>query len=242
KILEYFNFPVIKTAFAASADEAVTYAKQMGYPVALKIASPQIIYKANGGGVILNVNSDAEVRQAFERIMQWARESYDNANILGVTIQPMVRQGGYEVIIGGKKDPTFGPAILFGMGGVGAELFKDYSIGLPPLNTTLIRRMLEETKVYQLLKGYKNFPPANLKLLEEILLLLSQLLIDFPQLKEVDIPIYISEKEALILDAKMAIDKEAVFKKFEPHEHLVISPYPKNMKLYGLLETDKKCF
>ncbi|MEM3377850.1 MAG: GNAT family N-acetyltransferase [Candidatus Bathyarchaeia archaeon] len=240
KILEYFNFPVIKTAFAASADEAVTYAKQMGYPVALKIASTQVVYKANGGGIILNVNSDAEVRQAFESIMQWAKESQDNANILGVTVQPMVRHGGYEVIIGGKKDPTFGPAILFGMGGVGAELFKDYSIGLPPLNTTLIRRMLEETKVYQLLKGYKNFPPANFKLLEEILLLLSQLLIDFPQLKEVDIPLYISEKEALILDARMAIDKEAVFKKFEPHEHLVISPYPKKYETLWTLRNGQE--
>jgi acetyltransferase len=114
------------------------------------------------------------------------------------------------------------------MGGVGVELFKDYSIGLPPLNTTLIRRMMEETKVYQLLKGYRNVPPANLKLLEETMVMFSQLLIDFPQIKEIDInPLLINEKESCILDARITVDKDKVFRKFEPHEHLVISPYPK---------------
>ncbi|MDX1813647.1 MAG: GNAT family N-acetyltransferase, partial [Candidatus Bathyarchaeia archaeon] len=135
---------------------------------------------------------------------------------------------GYEVILGAKTDPIFGPVILFGMGGVGVELFKDYSIGLPALNTTLISRMLEETKVYQLLKGYRKVPAANLKLLEETMVLFSQLLIDFPQIKEIDInPMLIGEKEACILDARITVDKDSVFRKFEPHEHLVISPYPK---------------
>jgi acetyltransferase len=144
----------------------------------------------------------------------------------------MIERKGYEVIIGGKTDPLFGPVILFGMGGVGVELFKDYSIGLPPLNTTLIRRMMEETKIYQLLKGYRKAPPANLKVLEETLLLFSQLLVDFPQIKEIDInPLLINEKEACILDARIAIDKERVFQKFEPHEHMVISPYPKKYEL-----------
>jgi acetyltransferase len=114
------------------------------------------------------------------------------------------------------------------MGGVGVELFKDYSIGLPPLNTTLIRRMMEETKIYKLLKGYRGAPPAEMKKLEETILQFSQLLIDFPQIKEIDInPLLINDKEACILDARVVIDKESVCKKFEPHEHLVISPYPK---------------
>jgi acetyltransferase len=147
---------------------------------------------------------------------------------MGVTVQPMVRKRGYEVIIGSKTDPLFGPVILFGMGGVGVELFKDFSLGLPPLNQTLVRRIMEETKVYQLLKGYRNVPPANLKLLEEIMVLFSQLLMDFPQLKEVDInPLFIDEEEAYAFDARIVVDKDKVFEKLDPHEHLVITPYPK---------------
>ena len=114
------------------------------------------------------------------------------------------------------------------MGGIGVELFKDFAIGIPPLNQTLARRIMEGTKVYQLLKGYRNMPPANLKLLEEIMVRFSQMIVDFPQLKEVDInPLLIDEKEAIALDARIVIDKELVFSKLEPHQHLVISPYPK---------------
>lgn len=195
KILEYYNFPVVNTVVTATADEAVAYAKQMGYPVALKVLSQQIAHTADTSGVIFDITSDEEVRQAFNIIMQQAKEYDEKVRLIGVIVQPMIKHRGYEVIIAGKKEPPFGPVILFGMGGVGAELFKDYSIGLPPLNTTLIRRMLEETRVYQLLKGYGNFPPANLKLLEEILLLFSQLLIDFPQIKEIELnPLLINEK------------------------------------------------
>jgi len=140
----------------------------------------------------------------------------------------MIKKRGYEIILGAKTDPLFGPVILFGMGGVGVELFKDVATGLPPLNQTLARRIMEETKVYQLLKGYRNMPPANLKLLEETMVRFSQMLVDFPQLKEVDInPLFINEKEAFALDARVVIDKEQVFAKLGPHEHLVISPYPK---------------
>jgi acetyltransferase len=213
---------------ATTADEAVDFAHQIGYPVVLKILSPQITHKTDAGGVILDLNSDTDVKQAFGIIIHRAKKYNSKAQILGVTVQPMICMKGYEIILGGKTDPIFGPVILFGMGGVGVELFKDYSIGLPPLNTTLIRRMLEETKVYQLLKGYRNEPQANLKLLEETMVLFSQLLVDFPQIKEIDVnPLLINEKEACILDARITIDKDKVFKKLEPHEHLVISPYPK---------------
>jgi acetyltransferase len=123
------------------------------------------------------------------------------------------------------------------MGGIGVELFKDYSIGLPPLNTTLIKRMMEETKGLSAPKRLQKQPPANLKLLEETILLFSQLLIDFPQIKEIDInPLLINEKEAVILDARIAFDKASVFKKFEPHEHMVISPYPKKQEALWTLK------
>lgn len=241
KVLKYYNFPVVKTGVANNVDEAVAMAQEMGYPVVLKILSPQIVHKSDVGGVVLDINTPNEVRKAFEILIQRATDCSPNAQIIGVTVQPMIEKKGYEIIIGGKTDPVFGPVILFGMGGIGVHLFKDHSIGLPPLNTTLIRRMMEETKVYQLLKGYRNVPPADLKRLDETMLLFSQLLIDFPQIKEIDInPLLIDEKEACILDARIVIDKDSVCKKFEPHEHMVISPYPKKYEMLWSLKNGQE--
>ena len=225
--LEYYNFPVVKTRIATTENDAALLATQLGYPVVLKILSPQITHKSDAGGVALDLTNENEVREAFKQIVQKAKQYNPDADILGVTVQPMIKRQGYEVIIGAKADPLFGPVILFGMGGVGVELFKDFAIGIPPLNQTLVRRMMEETKVYQLLKGFRNEPPANIKLLEEIMVRFSQMLVDFPQLKEVDInPFFINEKEAFAFDARIVIDPKKVFTKFEPHQHLVITPYP----------------
>ncbi len=241
KILKYYNFPVVKTSVANNVDEAVAFAQEMGFPVVLKILSPQIVHKSDAGGVILNVNSPDEVRSAFELLIQRATAYNPNAQIIGVTVQPMIEKKGYELIIGGKTDPVFGPVILFGSGGVGVELFKDTSIGLPPLNTTLIHRIMEETKVYRLLKGWRNAPPVDLKKLDETVLMFSQLLVDFPQIKEIDInPLLVSEKDATILDARIVINKDNVCKKFEPHEHMVISPYPKKYEILWLLKNGQE--
>jgi acetyltransferase len=226
--LEYYNFPVVKTKIAQTEDEAAMMASQVGYPVVLKILSPQILHKTEAGGVVLDIANEKELREAFNHVIQRAKQYSSNVEIKGVTVQPMIRKRGHEVIIGAKADSLFGPVILFGMGGVGVELFKDFAVGIPPLNQTLVRRMMEETKVYQLLKGYRNVPPANIKLLEEIMVRFSQMLVDFPQLKEVDInPLFINETEAFAFDARIVIDKELVFKKIEPHQQLVITPYPK---------------
>jgi acetyltransferase len=228
KLLEYYGFPIVKTVVAKTLDEAAAIAIQIGYPVVLKILSPQIVHKTEAGGVILDINSEAELKEAFKRIIERAKKYNPDAEILGVTVQPMIKKRGYEIIVGAKTDPLFGPVILFGMGGIGVELFKDFSIGLPPLNQTLARRLMEGTKVYQLLKGYRNLPPANIKLLEELIVRFSQLLIDFPQLKEVDLnPLLIDENDAVIIDARIVIDRKKIFQKIEPHQHLVISPYPK---------------
>jgi acetyltransferase len=226
--LEYYNFPVVKTKVAKTEDEAALLASQLGYPVVLKILSPQIIHKTEANGIVLNITNETEVREAFKRVTEKAKEYKPDAEIQGVTVQPMIKEHGYELIIGAKADPLFGPIILFGMGGIGVELFKDFAIGIPPLNQTLVRRMMEETKVYQLLKGYRNVPPANIKLLEEIVVRFSQMLVDFPQIKEVDVnPLFINEKEAYAFDARIVIDPTKVFAKLEPHQHLVITPYPK---------------
>ncbi|MEM3463477.1 MAG: GNAT family N-acetyltransferase [Candidatus Bathyarchaeia archaeon] len=228
KVLEFYGIPVVKTYVAKTADEAVQSASQIGYPVAIKVLSHHITHKTEAGGVALDLNSENEVRTAFERVIKAAKEYNPTAEIQGVTVQKMVKGRGYEVMIGAKKDKIFGPVVLFGVGGTAAELYKDYAIGLPPLNQTLIKRLIEETKVHHLLNGYRGLPPANMKLLEEILMQFSQLLVDFPQIKEIDInPLWISDKEAYVLDARIVIDKDLIFKNVEPHQHLVISPYPK---------------
>jgi acetyltransferase len=226
--LQYYDIPVARSFVARTPDEAVTVASRVSYPVVAKILSPQIVHKSDAGGVVLDINDEAGLREAFDRITRRAKEYAPDAEILGVTVQHMVEKRGQEVILGAKHDPIFGPVILFGMGGVGVEVFKDFAIGLPPLNQTLARRIMEETKVFQLLKGFRNMPPANIKQLEEIMVRFSQMLVDFPQLKEVDInPLLANESQVIALDARIVIDKELVFARIEPHQHLVVSPYPK---------------
>jgi len=228
RLLKFYGFPVVVTEIATTADQAAERARHFGFPVVLKILSPDILHKTEAGGVVLNVGSEEEARRHFDALVARAKAYKPDAEIVGVTVQPMIARGGYELIVGGKTDPVFGPTILFGMGGVGVELYKDCGVAIPPLNTTLIRRMLEETKVYQLLKGYRNQPRANLEILEKTLLLFSQLLVDFPQIKEIDInPLLLDENKAHILDARVLIDKDRAVRGHDLHAHLVISPYPK---------------
>ncbi|SNQ60268.1 bifunctional acetate--CoA ligase family protein/GNAT family N-acetyltransferase [Candidatus Methanoperedens nitratireducens] len=240
QILDHYNIPVVKTMIARTADEAVIHALQIGYPVVLKILSPQVIHKTDAGGVALGINSETGVREAFDTIIRRVKEYNPGAQIQGVTVQRMIRAKGYELILGARTDPLFGPVVMFGRGGIDVELYRDVSIGLPPLNQTLVRRMMEDTKVYQLLKGYRDLPPANIVLLEEIMVRFSQMLVDFPQLKEIEInPLLIDQKEAFALDARAVIDKGRVFAKFEPYAHLVISPYPEKYKTFWKLRNGR---
>ncbi len=227
QLLEFYNIPVLKTLAARNADEAAICASRVGYPVVLKVLSPQIIHKTEAKGVRLDIGSEIEVREAFDDIIHQAREYAPSAHIVGVTVQHMVKKHGVELIIGAKSDALFGPVIMFGRGGVETEIYKDIAFGIPPLNQALARRITEETKVFQMLKGFRNMPPVNIKLLEEIMVRFSQMLVDFPQLKEIEInPLLADENGAFALDARAVIDIELVSAKFEPHEHLVISPYP----------------
>lgn len=222
-LLEAYGIPVNRTEGAVSADEAVQIARRIGYPVVLKILSPQILHKSDARGVQINLRSDDAVRTAFERIIENARVYDPKADLLGVTVQTMLRRADYELIIGSKRDPDFGPLILFGMGGIMTEVLRDRAIALPPLNRLLARRLMEETRVSILLKGYRNRPPANLPLLEEMLIRLSHLVTDFPEIVELDInPVILSEDQAFGVDARVRIEPTAIL---SPH-HLVISPYP----------------
>lgn len=239
KFLEYYNIPVVKTKVAITADEAAICASQTGYPVAVKILSQQITHKTDVGGVRLDINSEPELRSAFDEIIRSVKEHNPDAQIQGVTVQKMIKKKGIEIILGAKTDSLFGPVILFGRGGIDVEIYKDVAIGLLPLNQTLARRMMEETKVYQLLKGYRNLPPVKIKLLEEIIVRFSQMMVDFPQLKEFEInPLYIDENEALALDARGMVNKECLIA--EPHENLVISPYPQKYTSLWKLRDGRK--
>jgi len=223
EVLSAYGISVNRTEAAYSADEAVQLARAMGYPLAMKILSPDIVHKTEANGIKLDLRTETEVSEAFRAITEKAREYDPGANILGVTLQPMIMRPDYEILLGAKSDPNFGPVILFGMGGIFTEIVKDSTIGLPPLNLSLARRLMEETRVYTLLQGYRNRTPANTQLLEEMILRLSQLVIDFPEIVELDMnPVIVSDGEPVAVDARMLL-KPAV----RPSPlHLVISPYP----------------
>jgi len=228
EFLRAYGIPMVETYLAKSPEEAVSIASRIGYPIVMKIVSPSIAHKTEMEGVILNVNFEADVKKYFEEMTERIRRRDLSIPIHGVAIQPMIKKEGFELIIGAKKDQLFGSVIIFGAGGIEVELFNDVSIGFPPLNQVLAKRMMEQTKIYNLLlSGFRNKRPVNVAFLEEILVRFSQMIIDFPQIKEADInPIVADEEGAVALDAKIIIDRECLLNEVKPYEHLAIRPYP----------------
>ncbi|MCX8177976.1 MAG: bifunctional acetate--CoA ligase family protein/GNAT family N-acetyltransferase [Candidatus Bathyarchaeota archaeon] len=222
QFLESYAIPVLESIVAKTPEEAEAAASKLGYPVVMKAVSPQMIHKSKAGGVILNVWSKEEVQIFFEELARRVRAC--NADFKGVLIQPMIRDRGLELLLGAKRDLEFGSVIIFGAGGVNAELTRDISVGLPPLNQVLARRIIEKTRIYRSFAENN----LNLKLLEEILVKFSQLVVDFPEIKEMEInPLMVTEKGAFAVDARIIVDKEAVSKEPRLHQHIVISPYPR---------------
>jgi len=222
-LLTAYGIPVIHTEVATSVEEAKRLATHMGYPIVVKVHSPDIVHKTEAGGVQLDLYSEAAVSVAYRKTIKNARAYNPEAKILGVTLQPMIQRPDYEILLGAKRDENFGPVILFGMGGVLTELLKDWSIGLPPLNRSLARKLMESTRAYSLLKGYRNKPGANLALLEEMIIRLSQLLEDFPEIVELDMnPVIVNEGRPIAADARVILRPAEVSAPL----HLVISPYP----------------
>src|SRR3989339_374987 len=227
KLLDNYDIPVVKHAIAKDAKEAGKLASKIGFPVVMKILSPDILHKTDVGGVKLDINSEEEAQHAFEKIINSVRKHKPKADIHGVFIEGMVNKK-YELLIGCKKDPIFGPAIVFGMGGVAVEVFKDTKVGLPPLNMALSMRMINETKISKLLKGYRNMTGIDIQAIQFLLYKFAYLIIDFPEIKEIDInPFAVDENGGIVLDAKVILDKEVMKKEIIPYSHLVISPYPK---------------
>lgn len=213
---------------ARTKEEAIKLSRETGFPVVLKIHSPDITHKSDVGGVALDLEDEHMVETAFDRLLTTVRERAPEARIEGVTVQKMIkRQEAVEMILGSKKDETFGAVIMAGSGGIAAEVLGDRSLCFPPLNERLARRALEELKTWPLLKGYRGKPPVNLDKLIETIIRFSYLVADYPEIKEIDInPLLVSPAEVIALDARIIVDKTVPAEKAKPYEHLVLRPYP----------------
>ncbi|MCX6597321.1 MAG: bifunctional acetate--CoA ligase family protein/GNAT family N-acetyltransferase [Acidobacteria bacterium] len=217
QILAAYGIPVTPTAIATTAEDAMVAAEAMGYPVVLKLHSLTITHKTDVGGVQLNLRDAGAVREAFARI----EAGVPAADFQGVNVQPMEKLDGYELILGSSVDPQFGPVLLFGAGGVMVEVFEDRALALPPLNTTLARRMMEETKILKALKGIRGRAPVDLEALAQLMVRFSQLVLEQRWISEIDInPLLASPTRLLALDARIVLHEQA------PQVRSAIRPYP----------------
>lgn len=222
QILAAYGIPVVTTCVATSKQAAVKCAEKLGYPVVLKLLSHTITHKTDVGGVQLNLRDAAAVKRAYKSI----KENVGKEDFLGVTVQPMVNMAGYELIIGSSIDAQFGPVLLFGTGGQLVEVFQDRAIALPPLNTTLARRMMEQTQIYQALTGVRGRKTVDMAALEQLMVVFSQLVVEQRQIKEIDInPLLASSTELIALDARIILHESHI----PPEElpKLAIRPYPR---------------
>jgi acetyltransferase len=225
-VIEAYQIPVVKTMEATTAEECAAAARTIGFPVAVKILSQDISHKVDVSGVALNVGTEEEAKEQFREITERAKKARPEADIKGVVVQPMC-SGGHEVIIGSKKDATFGPALIFGMGGTSVEFHRDVAVDFPPLNQALARSMIHSTKVSQLLEGYRGAQPVDMVALEQALVKVSYLLVDFPEIVEMDInPLVVRTDGIVALNARIVIDPKEVRKITLPGSHLMISMYP----------------
>jgi acetyltransferase len=226
QILAAYGIPVVSVCIAKSAAEAVDCANAIGYPVVLKLFSRTITHKTDVGGVQLNLMDADAVRWAYSAIETSVKEKVGAEHFLGVTVQPMINlESSYELIVGSSLDPQFGPVLLFGSGGQLVEVFQDRAIALPPLNTTLARRMMEQTQIYKALKGVRGRSPVDLAALEQIMVRFSQLVVEQRWIAEIDInPLLASATQLIALDARIVLHPPEMTAEQLPK--LAISPYP----------------
>lgn len=226
QILAAYGIPIVKTVTARSQTEAVQAANAMGYPVVLKLFSETITHKTDVGGVQLNLKDAEAVEWAYTTIKDAVSDKAKPEDFLGVTVQPMLNlNDGYELIIGSSIDPQFGPVLLFGLGGQLVEVFKDRALGLPPLNTTLARRMMEQTKIYEALKGVRGRKAVDLEELEKLMVRFSYLIVEQPWIKEIDInPLLASSERLIALDARVVLHDPELSQEQLPEP--AIRPYP----------------
>jgi len=225
QVLAAYGIPTVPTLVARSAEEAVGHAQRIEYPVVLKVYSRTITHKSDVGGVAIDLTDEAMVRSAFERIRSSVESSMGAEHFLGVTVQPMIRRDGYELILGSSPDPQFGPVVLFGHGGQLVETLKDTVVALPPLTGALARRVMSETRIYGALQGVRGRPPVDLAALERILVRFSQLVVEQSWIAECDInPLLASPADLVALDARIVLHDGAISPPSLPRP--AIRPYP----------------
>ena len=238
RVLSAYGIPTVKTFLARNENQAADLAQRIGAPVALKVHSEVISHKSDVNGVKLNLRTATEVRHAYREIEKSVAALYHRRPatagaakkarprpFLGVTVQPMISLDGYELILGSSIDEQFGPILLFGAGGYFVEIFKDRTLGLPPLNRTLARRLMERTRIYGALQGFRGRQAVDLSALEQILVRFSQLVIEQRRIKEIDInPLLVSAKEIIALDARILLYDGDVSDERLPQP--TIRPYP----------------
>ena len=225
KLLALYGIPVVETRMAENEEQAVACAAEIGYPVVLKLLSSTIAHKTDVDGVRLRLQTAEQVRSAYRAIQTAVVEKRGAEHFGGVTVQPMVQRDGYELILGSTVDAQFGPVILFGSGGVMVEVYRDRALALPPLNTTLAHRMMEQTKIYSALLGVRGRKPVNMTALEGLLVRFSQLVMEQPWIKEIDInPLLATSEQLIALDARVVVHDSAVQEEQLPRP--TIRPYP----------------
>lgn len=225
QVLAAYGIPTVPMQIASTADAAVAAAGEIGYPVVLKLHSETVTHKTDVGGVRLNLATPDEVREAFHAIREGVTRAAGEEHFLGVSVQPMVKLDGYELIVGSSIDPQFGPVLLFGTGGTLVEVFKDRALALPPLTTTLARRMFEQTRIYEALQGVRGRPPVDLEALQLLMVRFSQLVAEQRWIKEIDInPLLASPERIVALDARVVLHDADMTEDRLPR--LAIRPYP----------------
>ncbi len=206
-IVKKAGISVVETKLAKTQKEAASLSQKIGFPVVLKIVSPDVIHKSDSGGVKLSLNNVTEVKRAYDEILRKVRKQHPDAFVHGVSVQKMVRPGT-EVIVGMSKDPQFGPVIMFGLGGIFVELLRDVSFRVIPVERKDAQEMIEEIKGYPLLQGYRGKDPASISALVEIILKISKWIEGNPQIKELEMnPIFVYRDRAVAVDARIILEE-----------------------------------
>lgn len=201
-----YGIPVTKSIVAHTSDEAVDSAEKMGYPVVLKIVSPDVIHRSDVGGVKVGIQNPEDVGRSYVEILESVKKKVVGAKIAGVLVQDMVPPTT-EVIVGAIKDPQFGPAVMFGLGGVFVELLKDVTFRIAPVTLAEALEMITEVKAYPLLMGYRNTPPVDVDAIAGIIVSTSTAIMENPQIKELDLnPVMVNEKGAKVVDARIILE------------------------------------
>ncbi len=233
-IIASYEIPVNHTEIATTALEASNASKEIGYPVLMKINSPDVVNKSSCGGVALDLRTESEVIDSFDRVISTVKRLKPGADILGVSVQRMITDKGFECILGARKDRTFGSLIYFGTGGIMSGYINDVAMAIPPLNSTLALRLMEKTRIFDLLSaGFSNIPAAKIDNIVKVIVNFSELIADFPEIVEIEInPLYVRNDLVLALDARVKIQRSNPGSSL----HLLISPYPSNYESYHTLK------